>query len=238
MSIYVNRDPNAPCWKCPFCTYRIHHDHPGGWKDAVAAHQTAHRESSTPKRIHRTQEQRQAVEDALAKHRPMVAAIARSWEPIPGTDVNDVEQEGLIALLEAHEHFDPGRGVPFDRFADTVIRLRLHDFATKLQRKKQAPLNTAVVAVKGDDGQDVFLLELLADRAPTPHRVAEGRETLAELAYTIETVLTLVERTAIRGVMNGVEYRVMGESFVDGERGVDNAVQRARRKLREVAGMG
>lgn len=238
MSIYVNRNPNAGCWQCQLCPYRIHHDHPGGWKDAVRAHETAHREAAVVAPA-RTVSQKQEVERQLAKHRPLVVSITRSLAPVPGLGADDVEQEGLIALLEAYENYDPGRGVPFERFADTVIRLRFKDLMTKATRKKHEPLNTAIVAVKGDDGQDLFLLELLADRTPTPHRVAVARETLAGVIAAVKHKLTEPERIAIRGIINDVPYTTLAESFEFGERGVDNAVQRARRKLRVViAGMG
>jgi RNA polymerase sigma factor (sigma-70 family) len=236
LSIYIQLDLGGPTWDCPFCPYRIHHNHPTGWKDAVTAHKQAHPEK--PKRSY-TPERKAEVERQLAKHRHIATAIARSWGPIPGLGEEDVEQEGLIALLEAHENYDPGRGVPFPRFAETVIRLRMHDLETKAKRQKHAPLNTSVVAVKGRDGQDVFVLQLLADRTPNPHRVAVGRETLRELALAIEDGLTDAERAAIRGVLNGRPYSELAAGFEAGERGVDNAVQRARRKLRLIAeGMG
>lgn len=236
MSIYGPRDPNAGCWECPYCPYRIYHDHPNGWKDAVASHETAHREHPVPKRP-TTLAAKLAVEKELSKYRPVATAIARSWGPIAGLDEDDVEQEALIALMEAHVNYDPERAVPFHLFADKVIRLRLCDIETKANRQKHRPLNTAIVVVKGPDGQDIPMLELLPHRVPTPHRIAIGRETLHELADAIEHQLTPAERLAIRGVLNGVEYRDLAASFEAGERGVDNAVQRARRKLRVVAGM-
>lgn len=238
VNIYGRHNPGAGCWECPHCPYRIHDDHPNGWEDAVVEHELAHELSPTPK-AKRTPSPRDVIERELAKHRPIATAISRSWGPIPGLETDDIEQEGLIALLEAHVNFDPGRGVTFRRFADTVIRLRLHDLETKARRQKHAPLNTAIVAVKGKNGQDVFLVEFVGDRAPTPHRVAIGRETLHELAFAIEFTLTESERLAIRGVLNDTPYSVLAVGFEAGERGVDNAVQRARRKLRLVTeGMG
>lgn len=157
----------------------------------------------------------------------MVVAIARTEiDRFPGLEVADVEQEAMIAVLEASQRYDADRGVPFPRFADTVIRLRLNDLHARVARQKHVPLNTAVVVVHGPDGQEIQMLELLAARTPGPYRIVAARETLGELAAAIRSDLTPMERRSLAGVVNGVPYDEIGD-----RRSVDNAVQRARRKL-------
>jgi len=175
--------------------------------------------------------------DALVRRSwPMVRGIARDYE-IPGMTVEDVEQEGLVALMEAARNFDRSRGVPFAAFANTVIRLRLSDARTKATRQKHEPLNAAITTVVNDDGAELELLELIADRSPSPDAVAASREALRDLALAIEHDLSEAERIAIRGVTNGVPYDELARRLrvPAGRRYVDNCVQRARRKLRAVA---
>lgn len=166
----------------------------------------------------------------------MVRGIARHYE-IPGMEVDDVEQEGLIALLEAARRYDPNRGTTFKQFASRVVNLRLDDAWTKATRLKHGPLNTAVVTVTNQDGAQIEMLRLLPDPTPDPSEVAIAREDLEMLAGAIHHDLTAGERTALLGVMNERPYREIADDCGmggSGTRYVDNAVQRARRKLRIV----
>ena len=54
----------------------------------------------------------------------MVAAIARSVirKLPPSFEVEDLVQEGMIGLLEAHERFNPEFGVPFAVYASHRVR--------------------------------------------------------------------------------------------------------------------
>lgn len=172
------------------------------------------------------------VDQLIVRWWPMVRGIARDY-PLPGMAVEDVEQEGLIALLEAARRFDPERGVPFASFANTVVRLRLNGIAVKANRHKHDPLNNAASSATRY-GKREPLLALLADPSPEPDRVAIARELLRILILAVRDDLTEAERVAIQGVLNEHTYREIANDLNAGGalRYVDNAVQRARRKLR------
>lgn len=142
---------------------------------------------------------------------------------IDGADENDAKQIAMIAVEEAKANFDAELGVPFEAFAVDVAKRRLSDAQTAAGRQKHRVLTTAMREGEIEPGET---LELLPDRAPDPYEVVVHRIELRAIIAALP-MLTELERIALRWVLNGESYA--------GSREVDNAIQRARRKLRLVA---
>lgn len=159
------------------------------------------------------------------RHRPLARRIAREFY-LPGADRQDVEQEALIGLWDAAQRFN-GHG-EFRLFAAMVIRRRLASVLRAALAEKHLPLTRAVrVAADDDTGRTVAYVELLpAGDEHDPERVLLAREQWERLRAATAT-LTPVEREAL-------ELAVAGEPYAQSKR-LDNAVVRARRKLREAA---
>src|SRR3989440_10213139 len=75
----------------------------------------------------------------------------------------DLEQEGLIALVKAVDQFEPSRGVKFESYAISMVRgamleyLRKEDWVPRSVRTKQKMLNKAeeaLVEIHGDEITD------------------------------------------------------------------------------------
>ncbi len=83
-------------------------------------------------------------------------------------DAEDVTSAGMIGLIRAVEHFDPGRGVPFESYAMTCIRgaildqLRSLDVVSRSTRQKSREIERAIVEAQTELG-----------RAPTDEEVAD-----------------------------------------------------------------
>jgi hypothetical protein len=76
-------------------------------------------------------------------------------------------------------------------------------------------------------GVETPLGELIPSREAGPHERLERREQLQQLAVAASR-LTDLERRAVGGIISGVPYAALGET-----KSIDNALQRARRRLRE-----
>lgn len=140
------------------------------------------------------------------KHRPLARAIASQWR-IPGMDRCDVEQEALIALWQAARSYDPSRGASFPTWAARTVRGRLTDLLRAATRAKRT----------GD------IVEL--DDAPAAD-TREGRARLQAVVAALPSLTTL-ERHAVAAQLSGrLDLR---------DRRLENALQRARRKLRQAA---
>lgn len=73
----------------------------------------------------------------------------------------DLEQEGLIALVKAVDQFDPGRKVKFESYAISMVRgamleyLRKEDWVPRSVRTKQKMLNRAEEALTLQRGENI-----------------------------------------------------------------------------------
>lgn len=155
-------------------------------------------------------------------------AAVRAWTPLayriaarfylPGSDRDDVQQEALIGLWKALRDFN-GSGVKAAFLAMAVNR----HLATKVKqagRDKHRPLNEAIRVALDEDGETVPIVDLLEGQR------SEGGSAANQLV-AMRLLLTPLERRAVVGVACGMAYAELGEF-----RSVDNALQRARRKLR------
>ena len=149
----------------------------------------------------------------FTRHRDLAQLEARKWR-IPGADRDDTGQEALVALWEAARAFNPDLGVPFTAFARLVIRRRLRD---ALRRATQPNHRILTDAVRDHD-------------IPTSlDEIIEARATLRALAAAYRDMSPLEQRS-LAAITSGRAARSVGST-----RQVDNAVQRARRKLRAAA---
>lgn len=137
------------------------------------------------------------------------------------TDSEDLRQEALMSLLKAASSFDPGRGVKFSTYCEVCISNRLR----------------TVCAGSGKDPKfsesldDVSESEALSVEE-TPESIFLYRETLSEISRTVDCVLSSAERRAFRLCMQGLSYRCTARRLGVSEKAVDNAMQRARKKIR------
>lgn len=158
---------------------------------------------------------------------PLVAladAIAHDYF-FPGGDDDDVRQEARIAAWVAIKSFDPSHDVPFHQFARLVIHRRLKSAVLFANRRKFELLNDSLRQSHTDEGDNFEAVELIIDK----HDVCEMAETRETLAAIIEAIsgFSPLEREALDWHLNGVPY--------NGNKQIDNALQRARRKLIAVA---
>jgi RNA polymerase sporulation-specific sigma factor len=160
------------------------------------------------------------------KHRRLAGQIACDYY-LPGYERQDVVQEAEIALWVACRQFD-GSG-EFRGFAAMVIRRRLNTCVKMANRKKHEPLNLSARVTIEEDGDVTHI----ADQLPCLHQVSdrvEDREQLRAVLRAIDRDLSEFERHCVVGLACGLEYVELGEF-----KSVDNALQRARAKLRAAA---
>ena len=72
----------------------------------------------------------------------------------------------------------------------------------------------------------------IADPAPTPEEIVIAREDSKEVLERIETELTPLEMQCIRGAVMGLSYDEIARQMNIEKKAVDNALSRARAKLR------
>lgn len=166
-----------------------------------------------------------AFDQIAAHYEPLLRHQTRGYYLTAG-DRDDLYQVGLIALWRAARVFD-GSG----RFKPLMIVNRHLVTALRCDRRLQNTfLNDSDREGIDAYGQRVAITELLPDERFNPARVAEQRERLATIAAEIRRLPPL-EHDSLVAFINGASYEQIDQSL----KRVDNAIYRARLKLKKVA---
>jgi RNA polymerase sporulation-specific sigma factor len=165
-------------------------------------------------------------------YRPLVERQARHYF-LPGAEIEDVVQEGMLGLIKAIRDFSPDRECPFHRFAELCVRRQIETAVKMSTRKKHGPLNqcTSLYAKVGE-AEDLILLDILADpKCPNPEVETLARLLQEDLVEFIRSLSDL-ERKVLRFYVLAWSYRDIAAAVGRTTKCVDNALQRIMRKLR------
>lgn len=137
----------------------------------------------------------------------------------PGLDFEDAVQEGLIGLFDAVRGWDSTRQSAFVSYAVACIHHAQLDAARAATRKKHAPLNDSV--------------PLPEDSAtPGPEELAIAGEAVDDVIHRMQTRLSPLEREALLSAIDGRSVAETAQLLGRDPKAVENALARARRKLR------
>jgi RNA polymerase sporulation-specific sigma factor len=174
---------------------------------------------------------RAAQAELLRRHEPMVRHVARCFR-LPGGDSDDLEQQVRLAILDAARDWDPKRRVPFRAFA-WICAVRAARLAVRSALAgKHGPINQALALTEPGPG-GLPLAETIADTTrpdDDPHAKAIAREELERILARLD-MLSPFERDVLALSLNGREYWEIAARLETNLRAVNNALQRARRKL-------
>jgi RNA polymerase sporulation-specific sigma factor len=190
----------------------------------------------------------------LSQYEPMMRLIARRLY-LPGGDHDDLAQEARVGLVDAVRTWEPERGVPFSNFAWLCATREARNAVHAARAAKHHLLTTATpLDVADGSAKDALTAgELPFDHQANAQRrqrvrttgaacahggdhdpVAKtlGREQLRALIARTRT-LTPLERRALALATNDHSHREIAATLHIRVRAVNNALQRARHKLRE-----
>lgn len=145
---------------------------------------------------------------------------------VPGIDHDDLCQEAYVALLSAIGSYDEQKGTSFSTYAIACINNRLTDAVKTANRRKNRILNDSVSLT--DDSNPVEIISF-----ESPEEVTLDQEQYHELMQRIENELSRKERQVLLLWVDGYDYVEIGEKLGLPVKSVDNALQRARRKLKK-----
>lgn len=140
-------------------------------------------------------------------------------ESFSGAASDDLAQEGFIALLSAVRSYDPDKNASFMTYAQQCIRNRMI---------------TCYTRSKADFDELPEELELPDDPAEIPENKVLERSAAEELYRRVSEELSELELSVLQLYLSRVSYSEISEKLGISQKSVDNAVQRIRRKLRNV----
>ena len=176
-----------------------------------------------------------AVNYIIEKYRPMVYSKSRTYF-MKGSDKEDIVQEGMIGLYKAIKDYSEDSKSDFYYFASMCITRQMITAVKTSTRKKHIPLNSYVSLNKpvydGEENSDRTLFEVIGRGYEiNPENLIISRESYKDLAGKISEVLTPLEEDVFRLYMSGKKYSDIAEILGKNEKSVDNAMQRAKKKL-------
>ena len=161
----------------------------------------------------------------VARCEPMLRAqVARLR--LPRTDAEDMAQEGLLALLLAVRTFRAEGGASFRTYAAVCVRNRL------LTVLRHLPISEESLPDEGVPDDDAGRL------ATDPATLLQQREEAEQLLRRLRAILTQKEYEVLLRYLDGCSYEEIAVGMQMSPKAVDNALQRARRKVKARLNIG
>lgn len=135
-------------------------------------------------------------------------------------DRDDFVQEGMFGFMNAVRTYDPSSNVPFKAYSSICMRNSINNAAGNLS-----------MDIPTDSSSETFT-SLEGEGDPLDRVVSSER--LSEVLDVCDKALSEIEKSVVLLVAAGLSYSEIGERLDMELKSVDNAVQRARRKIKQV----
>lgn len=177
-----------------------------------------HRENGS-----QSKDSKDAVSIIISRYMKLVLKRANTCSD-NSSDLEDLTQEGLLALCNAIESFDCENGASFSSFADACITNRIRTAAQIIAKHNRNDLT--VIADEND----------IADADSSPENICLEKESDTNIKKLVGSVLSPLEKRVFELYLDGRSYREIAEILGISEKSADNAVFRIRKKLKLLLG--
>jgi len=171
------------------------------------------------------------AEEILLKRYTVVVKREVRYLFLVGAETEDLMQEAMIGLVKAIREYAPGNGVSFHTFATSCIRNQIRSAIRSANRMKHQPLNEYMSIYPDTDGAEEAIM--ITDDSADPEKRVLEQEDLRELEDKISKLLSSMERTVALLYLRGMSHSEIAGILGKPERSVNNALTRARNKLRQ-----
>ena len=181
-----------------------------------------------------------AFEQLLGRYARLIRSWARKyWCAYRLADYDDLEQEARIAFLGAVNSYDQAQS-GFFGFAQLCVTRRLKSVVKSARRLKNCPPPGVVILSTGmgsgmgsSEGDDRDMIEAVPNPAACdPLDLALANDGARRLWSIAGSALSGLELEALKRRAWGASYQEVAAELGVSQKSIDNAVTRARRKLR------
>ncbi len=172
---------------------------------------------------------RGATEFLLDQYRSLVMSKARSFY-VRGAEAEDVVQEGMIGLCKAIRDYREDRLSKFGPFAELCVTRQIISAVKSGARFKHELLSSSLPFDM--PLEDASMRPAVGVSAPiSPDAEAIEHDERTRYRSKISTLLSGFEQSVLQGFTEGKSYRELSQELDCEPKSVDNALQRARKKL-------
>jgi len=150
---------------------------------------------------------------------------AKSFKGLSGIESDDLYQEGMMGFVAAVYSFDETREIQFSAYAVTVASRKMLSALKKSNNKSNLPLRS-YISIEEENN--------LLSFAPTPEEIIIYSEELDKINDFIKTKLSKTEKKVLKLSTLGMSYSEIADILECTEKSVDNAIQRIRKKIRDI----
>ncbi len=170
--------------------------------------------------------------DALVERcRGLVYVIAKRYF-VRGATFEDVRSEGMYGLTKAIRDFRPEANCSFRGFAALAIERQIITFIKTANRQKHLAFNNATSLDAPLGGDDRVLADTISDENASDLSETMRRDAIrSAIVEVMMQSLTDFEAEALHGRLRDVPYAQIAVDLGRSVKAVDNALQRAHRKL-------
>lgn len=162
------------------------------------------------------------IAELISRYMKTVFAYAAKYKSF--ADYEELVSDGMQSLLKAIRSYDPSKG-EFSGFAGVCIENGMRNTA------KRSTVRSSRIS---DSENSLEELDKVPDPSPTPEDIVIQREDEAYFFSNLRTKLSELELRCIEGVIMGLSYDDIAEYLDIEKKSVDNALTRARAKLRRL----
>ena len=159
-------------------------------------------------------------------YRPLMESMAQKMlaaYSLPSAEYDDLIQEAAIALFTSASAFDEGKGVTFGLYAKICIKNRLVSYINSRYGKHLQFTDMSLDDIGDEVSPDI-----------TPEQTIIDKESIENLRYEIDKVLTPLESSVFWLYLVGTPYSDIASALSKSTKSVDNAIHRIKVKLRKL----
>ncbi|MEG1995899.1 MAG: sigma-70 family RNA polymerase sigma factor [Oscillospiraceae bacterium] len=145
-----------------------------------------------------------------------------------GVDSDDFKQEAYIGLFNAIRTFDEHKGATFCTYAYKCMDNRLKNLLISSSTTKAKTYDKSISYDEMDD------CKVQQNDKTNPEDLFIQNEEYLNLLYEITFTLSKFEKDVLFSYLSGNAYELIAKLLHSSTKSVDNALQRARRKLKAV----
>ena len=173
-----------------------------------------------------------AEETLIRKYSYIVSRKAKAFYMV-GADTDDIMQEGMIGLLKAVRKYEPDKNASFATFAEICVTTQMISAIRGSRRNKNKPLNTSV-SLNEPESEGISLGETLeANAADTPEEMLVFKDVIYYILNNGDKIFSDFEMRVINEAVKGYSRVQIAEKFGKTPKAIDNALQRAKKKIKD-----
>ena len=179
-----------------------------------------------------------AVDLLLERYKDLVRVKTRPYFLL-GADRADLIQEGMIGLYKAIMDYQSDKETAFRSFADLCINRQILTAVKNATRLKHLPLNSYVSLNKtlnDDEEKETTMMDILAaPQEDSPEDTLIGKEEIKLLQKQIDKHCSQFERRVLSLYLQGYDYHQIAKAMGKTPKSIDNALQRIKKKVQQIA---